>query len=268
MTVVLQLWVYILGGSIDELTSTATGGLIAALPTIAIALVALSIVYHIGLWVGVFRRYRERIYQMRVGSYFFNRRSFSETGASSYIGYQAAAMLASTAVVVVGLLLFVVVAFALVMFLLQFISSYQNRYEVAAKPPSPVPGGRRRTQPTSPRPHTRSFRSPAQGPTRGPYLAGALLAAAAAAVRRLAALAAAAAARGGPGALPSVCARDAAAAAVGDHREAHLVRQVHEPARLPERRLVWDPHLCLVARGGLPLPAHLQPLRVARACGA
>eukprot|EP00966_Prymnesium_polylepis_P022448 516533-Prymnesium_polylepis.1 len=82
---------------------------------VAIALAALSSVHICLLWVGLFRRYKRRIFAMRQGIYFYDRRVFTEQGASSYIGYQCSFMLANSLIFMFVFMIVLFFAASLVM---------------------------------------------------------------------------------------------------------------------------------------------------------
>jgi len=118
-----QMYILLFSTSMDQLQTAVTTGIIGAMPTIAVVLIFVSTIYHICLWVAVFRRYKRRMFDLRVGKHFYNPLSFSETGASSFIGYQTAAMVGSTAIVFIGLLALVVIIIVFVMAVSHFFSA-------------------------------------------------------------------------------------------------------------------------------------------------
>ena len=92
---------YELGGygqTVSDLTRLLDSTLInRAIPVLIISGV-LAFLIHAFMWSRMFGRYRERLLMMRYGRFFFDKRRFDETAASSFIGYQAAFMVISTGV--------------------------------------------------------------------------------------------------------------------------------------------------------------------------
>ena len=109
--------------SIQGVTDAITVHLAAGLHRLTWAAGCVSFIYHLVAWRGIFHRYRTRIYQMRTGRYFFDRSVMAETGGSSYIGYQAAFMIASTGVVLTGVFFVFALTYGLSVIVTQYTQS-------------------------------------------------------------------------------------------------------------------------------------------------
>lgn len=57
---------------------------------LAVCLACLSTLHFLCLWVAFFRRYRSRIFAMRQGVYFYNRRAFTEQVLGATLSYARA----------------------------------------------------------------------------------------------------------------------------------------------------------------------------------
>jgi hypothetical protein len=126
-----------LGDSVEDVVSQIDTSLLVVFQIAAAFLGFISLVLHVVVWVKFFRKYRERMFRMRTGRYFFDARKFDETGGSSFIGYQAAFMIFSMNVCVGAL--FVFLAFFGGLVVMVIVAFSQSDVEIYVPPLAPAP---------------------------------------------------------------------------------------------------------------------------------
>merc|ERR1719502_63455 len=111
LTTLANLWTEVgLGDGLEDFTNSLDTIYVAGVQALSMFIGLLAFCCHCGFWQCFFRRYRARMFAMRTGRYFFPPNKFDETGASSFIGYQAAFMICSLNVCV-GCCFFLIVFF-------------------------------------------------------------------------------------------------------------------------------------------------------------
>jgi len=103
----------VLEGSAESLAQRFRNDTFTWITPAAVGSSIIAIIVHLSMWSGFFRRYRARLFRMRSGEYFFDRKQMDETGASSFVGYQVAYMVFSTGVLLtIGFVWLVILAVA------------------------------------------------------------------------------------------------------------------------------------------------------------
>jgi hypothetical protein len=125
-----------MGDSVEDVASLIDTSLIVLLQIAAGFLGIIAMLLHVVVWVKFFRKYRERIFQMRTGRYFFDARKFDETAGSSFIGYQAAFMIFSMNICLGVVFLFIVLFGSFIV--MAIVAFSQTQVGIYVPPLSPV----------------------------------------------------------------------------------------------------------------------------------